>query len=90
MNQVPESHCAKQCVARLEFLQPGPKRPLHEAVKVKPVLMESPGCWQCQDFGISAKESCRYGIEMAQERGCVCATGGRVRTGELFKSLEPA
>lgn len=55
----------KAMCGKVGFPQQGPKRPLHEAVKVKPVSVETPECWRCQDLEISAKESCGYGAEPA-------------------------
>lgn len=50
----------------------GPERTLYKAIKVKPGL-----CWRPQDAGdrnhrISAKESCRPGVEPDQERKVCC------------------
>lgn len=80
MNQVPESHYARPCVARLEFLQRGPKRLLHEAMKVKPVLMESPECWQCKTLGYLLRKAASVELNWP-EREAVCAAGSRAGTG---------
>lgn len=62
--QVRRAAKAGECVAELMFLQEGAGRPLHKAVRVKLKLHRQ---WKVRDV----KESCRHGMELAPERGCV-------------------
>jgi prepilin-type processing-associated H-X9-DG protein len=34
--------------------------------------METPGCWRCQEHGLSGKESCRLQAQTGQERSVGC------------------
>lgn len=37
-------------------------------LQMKPLAMETLGCWKCQNYGGFAKESQMHGLELPQER----------------------
>ena len=49
------------------------ERPLHEAAKV------TPRCRRCQSVGISAKESCIQGAEVAQDKREIYVAGSKAK-----------
>lgn len=61
-SMVKESHCGQ--VRRMPQ-HGGLNRPLYEATKVKPELLETPRFWRCQSSGIFTEKSGRGGVEPA-------------------------